>query len=356
MPKLQLYSFATRRKYVTNKMIIRRLSGPLVLGLSLLLTACGGTSDEQGCRPDPAADAPAMPVKLKRLEKPFLQIKNPGEALAFLNKYPVFARYYLQREPANEATIASGLAGMATNADLQKLGQQTAAAFPDSAALAKDLGDVYRRIHYYFPDFKAPRTATYISGLLGKDIFANDSLLVISLDWFAGPKASYRPDLPQYMLRNYTPTHLIPTVTQNISSKYNRHNLTANTMLDAMLQRGKALYFTSQMLPCAPDSLLLGYTASEIAGLKANEAKVWGHFLEKNLLYSNTPFLIQKYVGERPNVPEIDKTCPGRVGQWVGLQIVRKYMAEHTGVSLAKLMGEKDAQRLLNDSHYRPKR
>ena len=83
---------------------------------------------------------------------------------------------------------------------------------------------------------------------------------------------------------------------------------------------------------------------------------MWGHFLENNLLYSTTPFLVQKYVGERPNVPEIDKTCPGRVGQWVGLQIIRKYVAEHPNVTLGRLMAETNAQRLLNDSHYRPKK
>ena len=55
-------------------------------------------------------------------------------------------------------------------------------------------------------------------------------------------------------------------------------------------------------------------------------------------------------------MPEIDKTCPGRVGQWVGLQIVRKYVAEHPEVTLVRLMAEKDAQRILNESHYRPKR
>ena len=184
----------------------------------------------------------------------------------------------------------------------------------------------------------------------------NDSLLVLSLDWFVGSKASKRPDLPQYMLRRYTPAGLLPMLAQNVSSKYNRHELTANTVLDAMVHAGKALYFASQVLPCASDSLLMGYTGRELAGLKDNEARVWGHFLEKNLLYATTPFLLQKYVGERPNVPEIDKTCPGRVGQWVGLQIVRKYVAEHPEVSLARLMGEKDAQRMLNESHYRPKR
>jgi hypothetical protein len=323
--------------------------------LALLLGACGRDGDNS-CRPDPAADAPEVAVPLKRLEVPFFQIRNAVDARKFFAANPLFARYYLQRQPETEAPLADAMAEMATNKDLAKLRQETAAAFSDSAALRRDLGEMFRRVRHYFPDFRVPPAHTYISGLLGKDVFVSDSLLVLSLDWFAGPQASYRPDLPQYMLRRYTPAHLLPALAQSVSSKYNRHELTANTTLDAMVHSGKALYFASRMLPCTPDTLLLGYTTREMVGLEANEWKVWAHFLEKNLLYSTTPFLVQKYVGERPNVPEIDKTCPGRVGQWVGLQIIRKYVAEHPDVSLPRLMAETSAQRLLNDSHYRPKR
>ena len=328
---------------------------PIFLGMSLGLAACKGGPAE-GCRTDAAADAPAVPLQVRYLEPAFFSIKTPAAAQQFMATYPAVARYYLQRQPANEQALANSLVQLATNPALQQLGRETAAAFPDSAALHHDLGELFRRVHYYFPDFRVPPTATYVSGFLNKDIYVNDSLLVLSLDWFAGPKASKRPDLPQYMLRRYTPVGLLPMLAHNVASKYNRHELTANTVLDAMVHEGKALYFASQMLPCTPDSLLLGYTTREMVGLEANEPRVWGHFLEKNLLYATTPFLLQKYVGERPNVPEIDKTCPGRVGQWVGLQIVRKYVAEHPEISLSRLMAEKDAQRMLNDSHYRPKK
>ena len=328
---------------------------PILLVAGLGFTGCKNGPAE-GCRPDAAADAAAVPVRLQRLEPAFFRLKTADEALRFMNAHPTFARFYLQRQPDTEQELAKNLAQLATNPALQQLGRETAAAFPDSAALQHDVREVFRRVHYYFPDFRAPASYTYVSGFLAKDIYVNDSLLVLSLDWFVGPKASKRPDLPQYMLRRYTPVGLPALLAQDVASKYNKHELTANTMLDAMVNAGKTLYFASQMLPCIPDSVLMGYTGREIAGLEANEARVWGHFLEKNLLYSTTPFLLQKYVGERPNVPEIDKTCPGRVGQWVGLQIIRKYVAEHPNVTLARLMAETNAQHLLNDSHYRPKK
>jgi hypothetical protein len=328
----------------------------LLAGMALLASCQQG--EEAGCRPDPAANAPAAPLPLRRLERAFFKIKNPAEGLQFIQGNPAFARYYLQVDQAPSANaLAGSLAQLATNPDLEKLGRETTAAFPDSATLQRDLGTMFGKVHYYFPDFKTPAVAaTYVSGLLGKDIFVNDSLLVLSLDWYIGPKASYRPDLPAYMLRRYRPANLLPTLATAVAGKYVPRKLTAPSVLDEMISQGKRLYFAGQVLPCAADTLLLGYTHKELSGLKFNEAKVWGHFLENDILYATTPFLIQKYVAERPNVPEIDATCPGRVGQWVGLQIIRKYMAEHPDVTLAQLMAQADAQRILNESHYRPKK
>ncbi|MGY3087974.1 hypothetical protein ACVWYF_001007 [Hymenobacter sp. UYAg731] len=338
----------------TNNFAWRRWL-PLFLGIGFGFAGCK-SGPAEGCRSDAAEDAAAVPMRVQRLEPAFFQLKTPAQAQQFMNANPAFARYYLRRQPATEKELEGSLVQLATNPALQKVGRETAAAFPDSAALRHDLGEMFRRVHYYFPDFRVPPTVTYVSGFLAKDIYVNDSLLVLSLDWFIGPRASKRPDLPQYMLRRYTPAGLMPLLAQDVASKYNKHELTANTMLDAMVHAGKSLYFASLILPCTPDSVLMGYTKREMVGLDANEGRVWGHFLEKNLLYITTPFLLQKYVGERPNVPEIDKTCPGRVGQWVGLQIIRKYVAEHPDVTLGRLMAEKNAQRILNDSHYRPKR
>jgi hypothetical protein len=40
---------------------------------------------------------------------------------------------------------------------------------------------------------------------------------------------------------------------------------------------------------------------------------------------------------------------------WTGWQIVREYMDKHTEVTLQQLMADNDAQKILNDSKYRPK-
>ncbi|OON71145.1 hypothetical protein B0919_00685 [Hymenobacter sp. CRA2] len=303
----------------------------------------------------PEVAAVKAPVTLQRLENPFFQIKTPADAQRFLDAQPVFARYFLQRgKYPSDAMLQQTLLKLSTNPGLQQLGRQADSTFQNTEQWQGELQRFFQHVRYYFPDFKVPQTATFVSGL-SQDIFANDSLLVISTDFFVGPKAVYRPNAPNYLLRRYQPEYVMPRVAEAVSSKYNQKKLTNTTMLAEMIQNGKALYFAEKTLPCTDDSLLIGFPAKDLQNVNYNEAKIWGHFLQRNLLYTTNPFQIQKYVGERPNVPEIDKTCPGRVGNWIGWQIVRKYMAEHPNVTLAQLMANKDPQRILSDSRYRPR-
>ncbi|MBC6699647.1 gliding motility lipoprotein GldB [Hymenobacter puniceus] len=319
----------------------------------LLLAACG--RENESCTPDPAVARVSAPVQLTRLEKPFFQIRTTADAQRFLAQQPLFASQFLQRRqfPSDEV-LAATLTRLATNSGLQVLGRQTDSVFQDSGKLKTGLESMFRHIRYNFPAFQVPPVQTFVSGL-SQDMFVNDSLMVLGLDFFVGPTARYRPNVPEYILRRYRPEYVLPTAALAISSKYNQKELTNQTMLGEMVQYGKSLYFAERVLPCTADSLLIGYTDKELQGVYFNEGKIWAHFLDKKLLYNTAPFTVQKYVGERPNIPEIDKTCPGRIGAWVGWQIVRKYMAENPKVTLAQLMADQNPQHILNESHYRPR-
>ncbi|SHI30194.1 gliding motility-associated lipoprotein GldB [Hymenobacter daecheongensis DSM 21074] len=323
---------------------------------SVLLLSNGCSTDTSQCESNPEVARVAAPVQLERLEQPFFQIRTPAEARQFVRQHPLFADQFLQRKQyPSEEVLDQALVKLATNQGLQKLGKEAEAEFKDTEVLKAQLQRMFQHVRYYFPDFRVPPVKTFVSGL-SQDMFVNDSLMVLSLDFFVGPKASYRPNLPEYILRRYAPAYLMPTAALAVSSKYNQHALTNQTMLGEMVQFGKSLYFAEKVLPCTADTLLMGFTGPEMAGVQFNEGKIWAHFIEKNLIYNTAPFTIQKYMGERPNVPEIGQTCPGRVGAWVGWQIVRKYMAEHPNVTLKQLMAERDPQRILSESRYRPKR
>jgi uncharacterized protein YjaZ len=70
-------------------------------------------------------------------------------------------------------------------------------------------------------------------------------------------------------------------------------------------------------------------------------------------LYENNLFIKKKYMDERPKTLEIGNKCPGRIGEWVGWEIVKKYMAEQN-IALPELMENSDAQRVFMQSKYKP--
>jgi hypothetical protein len=62
----------------------------------------------------------------------------------------------------------------------------------------------------------------------------------------------------------------------------------------------------------------------------------------------------QKYIAERPKTFDVADQAPGRIGTWVGWQIVNSYAARNPQVSLPDLMRIKNAKQIFDESKYRP--
>jgi len=326
---------------------------PIVFLLTLfVILSC----NRKQCEINPEIAKVKVDVKLDRLEKPFFQARSENDIRNFLKANPAFAQKYLQPDQyPDEATLVSSLFRLTQEPSLQKFARQTEERFSDMANIETDLENGFKHLKYYYPKASVPVVKTFISGLLGPDLLVSDSLVVLGIDYFAGKEASFRPQQPQYILQRYEKPNMVPAVFLQLSAKYNQTQ-PERTMLAQMIDFGKSFYFTQRMLPCAPDSVIIGYTDQEMADINYNEGKIWAHFIEKSLLYETNHFKIVKYTGERPNIPEIGKQCPGRIATWVGWQIVRKYMAENPNVTLQQLMQETDAQKIFTQSRYKPKR
>ena len=185
-------------------------------------------------------------------------------------------------------------------------------------------------------------------------MYISDSLLIIGLDYFIGKDATFRPvDLPEYILKRYQKEYLVPSIVLLMSNHFNQTNHRNNTMMAEMIHYGKAYYFTKQVMPCTPDSLIIGYSAKEMADINENEDIIWANFLHNEVLYETSHEIKNKFLGERPTVYEIGNECPGRIGMWIGWNIVSEYM-ENNDVTLTELMKETDVQKIFNQSKYRP--
>ena len=127
-------------------------------------------------------------------------------------------------------------------------------------------------------------------------------------------------------------------------------------MLADMIFYGKAYYFASRTMPDVPDSVLIGYSGEEMKDVEAHQQVVWAHFVENQLLYETSHFIKKKYLEERPKTLEIGDKAPGRIGIWLGWEIVKQFMEENPEISLPELMATDDAQKIFTQSKYKPVR
>ena len=316
--------------------------------VALALIGCGKTCDF----PD-NLDVPE--IRIERLEDQLFEMNLQSEVLEFLNNNPVLKKEFLGSDQYPSDSILAGvLLNRLQNPFIDTLRAESSEVFDDMADIKEELGRALAYLKSYYPDAKVPKIQTMVTGFGTSEMYVSDSLIIIGLDYYIGKEASFRPnEYPTYILNRYQKPYIVPAIMLLLSENYVNTDYNDNTMLADMLYYGKKYHFTKSMMPCTPDSLIIWYSEKEISDITENQHIIWGTFLQNELLFETNHITKKKFMGERPNTYEISAVCPGRIGAWVGWEILKKYASDHPEVSLQQLLNQSDALQLFNDSNYK---
>ena len=243
-----------------------------------------------------------------------------------------------------------------TDESMKTLYEDVEFEFEDLDEIEADLTEGFRYFKYHFPDSTIPTVVFNISAL-NYAIVATQSTLAIGLDMFLGADYPIYPmvGLPQYMYLNMKPDQVVPQAMKGWFQSMYETDAQRNTLLDYMIFEGKILYALDAVLRETPDSTTIGFSPEDMNWCTEFEPRVWAHLIDQELLYSTEYMSINKWINQAPFVAGIPKDSPGRLGQWVGWQIVRKYMQENPSVSVQELMSDQNTQAILARSKYKPK-
>lgn len=235
--------------------------------------------------------------------------------------------------------------------------------FGDVDKLNNQLIPVFQKYKYYFPEYETPKIFTYSSGLQSLDYpiiySAKDKLMFIGMDGFLGAKNKFYDSMrvEQYLRTNMyadrVPSAVVGAIAENIVT-YSPRN---QKFLDFVLYEGKKLILQDALLTDTPDEYKIGYTPEQMAWSIANEGNVWNYFVEQNYVFSDDRTLEKRFLQVSPFSKfnnEIEQESPGRIGAWIGWQIIRKYLQENPKVTLQDVLLEMDSQKILQGSKYKP--
>lgn len=229
--------------------------------------------------------------------------------------------------------------------------------FGDFKNEKEELEQLFKHIKYYNPRFKVPNIITHISDLdYQYPVIYADSLLFISLDMYLGTDNIVYKSFPQYLSQNYKKQRLVVDVANDIIEK-SYPKVKPRIFLNRMIEEGKRIYLLDRFLPAVSDDLKMGYSTEKMEWAQGNEINVWKYFIENELLYSNDTNLNMRFINLSPFskfYQEADQDSPGRIGVWIGWQIVRSYM-ENNNVDLQQLL-ETSPEVIFKKSKYKPRR
>jgi hypothetical protein len=316
------------------------------------LVSCTQTDDEKCV----ISSDIKIDLKFKSLEGSLPIIRTKSELVQFFSHHVALRDIFFARKnyPSDSAFVNQIFKRFA-HPSFDTLLIETRKVFDNDQSVKEEFNNAFTNIKYYYPEFRVPEVETVITGL-ESDLFVSDSLVIVGLDYYLGKTGKYRPNMYQYMLRRYEKNFIVPStlLLLGIDEQYNKVNMSDRTVLAEMVAYGKAYYFAKHMLPCTPDSVFIGYTAKEIEGAKANQDMIWKRLVDDEALFSTSQQMKQRFIGERPKTYEVGNECPGRIGVWVGWQIVNEYMKQNPKTSLPELMKISDAQKIFRGSKYKP--
>ncbi len=335
-----------------------------ILFMAILLVSC-----RSGCKKN-KWDVPVQKIEAKtdilRFEQDLFACNDSASIRKLAGKYGdffyIFTQGFMQFPAGRDSFSTAYMLDMVRHPRLRFLYDTVQIVFKDFSPYEKALNDAMKHYKYYFPNDSFPQLITYISEF-GPPGYYDEKYIGIGLDLYLGKDFQYykAPELefPQYKIDKLSREYLVrDAVVSLIRHKINSDiNNPPALFIERAVSEGKVMFMLDVLCPDMQDSIKIKYSQPQLDWMKGAEKEMWVDFVNRKLLYSKDRVENSHYFNDGPftSAPNVSQEAPPRVGEWLGWQIVRKYMETHANSSVQDLLNETDALKIFKESGYRPK-
>ncbi|MES2004440.1 MAG: hypothetical protein V4450_07955 [Bacteroidota bacterium] len=329
----------------------------LILPFVLIMVACNTK------RSVPDVSGIQVALEVERFEKDFFEMDTTqvDKALQQLNtKHPGFTQDFL----FNILGTSPDSASKDVRLFIRSYGNIYATSqgkTKDFAAVVSEIKKGLQFVHYYFPGYKLPtKLVTFVGPLNSFGNIITPNALGVGLQLYLGKayplylSEQGQQMYPLFVSRRFEPPYIPVNCMKNIIDDMYPTNSIGKPLVEQMVEAGKRQYLLDLLLPYTADSLKTGYTAAQLQGCYESEKNIWSFFVQNDLLYNSDPNLTRDYMNDGPNTQALGDASPGNIGQFVGTQIVTKWMEKQKSLPLDALM-KTPAKQIFSEAKYKPK-
>ena len=233
--------------------------------------------------------------------------------------------------------------------------------FADIGPITEQVKEGFRFVHHYFPSYKLPaKLITFIGPINSYGSILTPDAMAVGLQLYLGNdyplyKTQQGQEMyPLFISRRFEPAYIPVNGIKNIIDDMYPLNTMGRPLIEQMVESGKRMYVLDRLLPNLADTLKTGYTAKQLAGCYASEKNIWTFFIQNDMLYNTDPNVTRDYMNDGPNTTALGEESPGNIGQFVGTQIVKKWMEKNEKIPLPVLMTT-PAKKIFEEARYKPR-
>ena len=241
-----------------------------------------------------------------------------------------------------------------TTYGFRRTNQREQEMFADISDLQESVNQAFTRIKYLYPETDIPTLYLFISGF-NAPVYFNEDIIGVGADMYLGSDYEYYNRVVyEYQKQTMRPECIPVDVVSAWLFRTLPYTSTQSRLLEQMLYRGKIMFLTAQIFDTLEGFEIMGWTKEQWEWCERNEEAIWHLVMDKRDLFKTESVVLTSYLNDGPFTAEISQDSPGRVGIWLGWRIAESYMEHNEAVTLQQLMAEGDAQKILEESYYKP--
>lgn len=267
--------------------------------------------------------------------------------------YPLFMSNILMLHPEDSINNAQQIKTFLSDSVFMEVNQKVIEETTNLTDTKADLSLAFNYLKHYFPDKDLFEIYLFISGF-NQHFLLTDSIIAVGSDLYLGAEYEiYNAITHEYLMPNMRKEMLASDIIQHLLAEFFPYQGKAY-VLGNMLYEGKLLFLKEIIMPKSSAAMLIGYSHEDLQWCKQYEKAIWSTVVEEKHLFSTSRLLINQFVHPAPFTSPVSTESPGRLGSWIGWQIIKSYMQNNPDISLQALMADNDYQTILEKSNYRP--
>jgi len=199
----------------------------------------------------------------------------------------------------------------------------------------------FRNLKFHLSDVKIPKAIVYANTCFQSSAFSTQNEIIVGLERYLGQDERLIQELPRDIFYDW--------IKEGMDDKYlerdavcswimsNVVDMREATLAENMIKWGKILYFTEAAFPDEKEQIIIRYSAEDLKWANENEFSLWEYLVKEKMLFRINETESINLLSPGPFTVGLPEKGPDRLGQYLGWQMVRKYM-EKNDVTLKQLL------------------